>query len=73
MELVRVIVTAPHQYYGRQLAVDQEYDCEAPLVEPFQKLGWARPKGAPAPDVGSYQTRALTAGSAKKPKKAAAK
>lgn len=56
--MVRMVVTAEHQYAGHRLPVGKEYDCEEQHVSLMQRMGWARPV-AEADTV--YESRAVTA------------
>lgn len=59
--MVRMVVTAEHQYAGRRLHPGDEYKCEPQHVEPFEKLGWARRKEEERA-AGEYLTRDMSAG-----------
>lgn len=57
---VLMIATAEHQYAGRRLRPDEQYECEPQHVSLMERLGWARPAASADPAL-TYQTRALTA------------
>jgi hypothetical protein len=61
MQMVRMVVTAEHQYAGRRLHAGQEYDCEPQHVALMQQHGWARRKDEAAAPSQQYQTRDMAA------------
>lgn len=58
-EMVRMVTTAEHQYFGRRLLPGDEYDCEPQHVEIFKNQGWVRPKDG-GDQAQHYRTRDMT-------------
>jgi hypothetical protein len=56
--MVRMVVTAEHQYAGRRMQPGQEHDCEQQHVALMRSRGWAKPV---AQEPAQYNTRAMTA------------